>query len=416
MEINALEAVLIDAQWCSPVVGSYLPPERTCSADVTPRQCIGKIRHFGRVYDVVLPTPHPCVRILWTTQTPVEFGTPLAISEADGAHAAPLPMTHKTDPSLQQILAPCDGFLRILDASGQPFCQPGRRIKKGDILGVVEVMKLGVDILYEDAHEAEFVAYHHVDAVHRGDVVCSLKPVLPESIEEHAQDATCQTYELKQIAHIRSPFASKMGIPRQSGLVEKIQSTIVFEPEFRVSEALRGIEGYSHLWLIWGFSENRRAGWQPTVRPPRLGGNVRMGVFATRSSFRPNGIGLSCVRLARLENTSDRGTVIHVLGADLMDGTPIYDIKPYLSFTDAHPEALNGFAEQVQEKKLAVVCSRDMAKPLDDAHYAMLCEILAQDPRPAYQKDPERIYGFGFDRHEVRFRVDGDILYVTEIV
>lgn len=224
------------------------------------------------------------------------------------------------------------------------------------------------------------------------------------------------TYLLKTIAHISSPFTSKMGIPRQSGLVEQLESTIIFEPEYRVDEALRGMEGFSHLWLIWGFSENIRDSWSPTVRPPRLGGNVRMGVFATRSSYRPNAIALSCVRLERLEKTPDRGTVIHVRGADLMDGTPIFDIKPYLAFTDAHPDALNGFAERVKEKKLEVVCPRSWAEGMDDPSFEALIESLAQDPRPAYQEDEKRVYGFRFAGYEVRFRVEKGTLFVTEIV
>lgn len=225
-----------------------------------------------------------------------------------------------------------------------------------------------------------------------------------------------KTYTLKQIAHICSPFSSKMGIPRQSGLVEQLSSVIVFEPEYRVAEALRGIEGYSHLWLIWGFSENVRENWRPTVRPPRLGGNVRMGVFATRSSFRPNAIALSSVRFGGIEKSAEDGMTIRVFGADLMDQTPIYDIKPYLSFTDAHPDAVNGFAEGVRQRKLEVVFPRSLACGLSDALYAALCEVLAEDPRPAYQHEAARVYGFGFASFEVRFRVEGTVLYVIEVI
>ncbi len=217
--------------------------------------------------------------------------------------------------------------------------------------------------------------------------------------------------ELKVIARMRSDFPTKSGIPRQSGLVDELRSTIVFEPEFRVSEALRGLEAYSHLWLIWGFSETARESWHATVRPPRLGGNVRMGVFATRSPFRPNPLGLSSVRLAGLEVTSDRGTVIHVCGADLMDGTPIFDIKPYLSFTDAHPEAVNGFADAVKGEKLRVIMDEALVPAFDPEQREALRAVLAQDPRPAYHNDPERVYGFNYSGYDVQFRVvEGDLI------
>lgn len=221
--------------------------------------------------------------------------------------------------------------------------------------------------------------------------------------------------ELKIIARMQSAFSTKYGIPRQSGLVE-LESTVIFEPEFRVEEALRGIEAYSHLWLIWGFSETMREKWSPTVRPPRLGGNQRMGVFATRSTFRPNALGLSSVRLQSLEKTAQFGTVIHVSGADLMDGTPIYDIKPYLSFTDSHPEAVNGFADAVKSHALEVVFPDTWGRHFDDDMRRALVEILAQDPRPGYQHDPDRVYGFKFGGFDVRYRVDGQILTVVEVV
>lgn len=222
--------------------------------------------------------------------------------------------------------------------------------------------------------------------------------------------------QLNIIARMHSDFPSKYGIPRQSGLVASLHSTIVFEPPYRNDDALKGIDGYSHLWLIWGFSKNERDTWSPTVRPPRLGGNTRMGVFATRSTFRPNPLALSCVKFDRLEKTPNLGTVIHVLGADLMDETPIYDIKPYLSFADAHPEAKNGFAEAVKEKALNVHLSSEQAQFLNDETRQALIDILAQDPRPAYQNDPDRIYGFPFAGHEIRFKVLDDDLFVTEIV
>ena len=230
-----------------------------------------------------------------------------------------------------------------------------------------------------------------------------------------AHDYVLKLMELKIIAHMQSAFTTKYGIPRQSGLVE-LESTIVFEPEYRIEEALRGIEGYSHLWLIWGFSQNERESWSPTVRPPRLGGNKRMGVFATRSTFRPNALGLSSVKLTGLEKTAQYGTVIHVSGADLMDGTPIYDIKPYLSFTDSHPEAVNGFADEVKSHALEVDLPEKWGIYFDDDKRKALIDILAQDPRPGYQHDPDRIYGFEFGGFDVRYRVDGEVLTVVEIV
>ena len=221
--------------------------------------------------------------------------------------------------------------------------------------------------------------------------------------------------ELKIIARMRSLFPSKTGIPRQSNLIPELRSTVVFEPEFRNPEALRGLEGFSHLWLIWGFSENAREDWSPTVRPPRLGGNTRMGVFATRAPFRPNPLGLSSVMLDAIEKTPHDGTVLQVSGADLMDGTPIYDIKPYISFTDSHPEARNGFAEQAKAHALDVTVSPNLAKNLAPEHLKALISILAQDPRPAYQNDPERIYGFPFAGAEIRFKVSGNALEVVDI-
>ncbi len=222
-----------------------------------------------------------------------------------------------------------------------------------------------------------------------------------------------ETIQMKVIARIRSDFPTKFGIPRQSGIVPVI-STIVFEPEYRVDEALRGIEGYSHLWLIWEFSQSVREGWSPTVRPPRLGGNTRMGVFATRSPFRPNPIGLSSVRLAGVEKTED-GTVLLVEGADLCDGTPILDIKPYLPFTDSHPDALGGFSDPVREKELEVEIPPYLLETVPKNKQDALQKVLAHDPRPSYQHDPERVYGMEFAGMEVKFRVDGRRLAVTDI-
>ena len=224
-----------------------------------------------------------------------------------------------------------------------------------------------------------------------------------------------QTVPLHIIAHIRSDFPTKFGIPRQSGLADA-PACIVFEPEYRNADALRGIEGFSHLWLIWQFSEAVRDGWSPTVRPPKLGGNRRMGVFATRSPFRPNAIGLSSVRLDRVELHTPDGPVLHVSGADLMDGTPIFDIKPYLAYTDAHPEATGGFALQNREGVLHVRCTDDLLDRLPAGRREALLAILAQDPRPGYQHEPGRVYVFPFAGCEVRFSVEDDTLTVQDII
>ena len=217
--------------------------------------------------------------------------------------------------------------------------------------------------------------------------------------------------EIKPIAKIHTPFSSKFGIPRQSGLAD-IPAKIVFEPEYRVAEALRGIDGYSHLWLIWEFTEAVSGGWSPTVRPPRLGGNVRMGVFATRSPFRPNSLGLSCVELLRIEHTQTEGTVLWVNGADMLDGTPIYDIKPYLPYIEAHPEARGGFASEVKEDKLGVIFNVP-TDALNDSELHALTQILRQDPRPHYQNDPGREYSFEFAGYNIRFRCSDDTVFVT---
>ena len=221
--------------------------------------------------------------------------------------------------------------------------------------------------------------------------------------------------QLKIIAHIRSDFSGKFGIPRQSGLVEELKATIVFEPEFRNPDALRGLEGFSHLWLIWQFSQAVRQEWSPTVRPPRLGGNERMGVFATRSPFRPNPIGLSCVRLDRVDLHPELGPVIHVAGADLLDGTPIYDIKPYLPYADCKPDAVGGFAAVPKEATLQVICPDELLDKLPVDRRSALLGVLAQDPRPSYQNDPEREYGMGFAGFNVRFTVEQNRLTVHKI-
>lgn len=223
-------------------------------------------------------------------------------------------------------------------------------------------------------------------------------------------------HTIRPIAHMRSDFPTKFGIPRQSGLVSELRSTVVFTPEFRNADALRGLEGYSHLWIIWQFSQAVREGWSPTVRPPRLGGNTRMGVFATRSPFRPNSLGLSCVRLLGTEETADSGTVIHVAGADLMNGTPIYDIKPYIPYADCHPDALGGFTDQANEYLLKVDFPEALLAQLPKDKREAAIGILSHDPRPSYQHSPVRIYGLPFAGFDIRFQVTGNTLTVIEIV
>ena len=221
--------------------------------------------------------------------------------------------------------------------------------------------------------------------------------------------------EIQAIARMKSDFPTKFGIPRQSGLVEELRSTIVFEPDFRNPDALRGIEGYSHLWLIWQFSEAVRKDWSPTVRPPRLGGNTRMGVFATRSPFRPNSLGLSCVRLLEVEQATNFGTVLHVGGADLMDGTPIFDIKPYIAYGDAHPEALGGFTDHAGDFLLHVNFPDNLLNRIPHDKRQALLGVLSHDPRPSYQRSSDRVYGLSFAGLNIRFRVDGENLFVLEI-
>lgn len=222
---------------------------------------------------------------------------------------------------------------------------------------------------------------------------------------------------MEAIAHIRSDFPAKFGIPRQSGLVDGLKATVVFEPEFRDPSALRGLEGFSHIWLIWEFSESVTEGkWSPTVRPPRLGGNRRMGVFATRSPFRPNPIGLSCVRLESIEFSTPDGPVLHVCGADLMDGTPIYDIKPYVPVTDCHTDATEGFTAETRTQKLDVVFPAESAASIPSEDLQVLTELLSQDPRPHYQDDPERVYGFTYKNLEIRFKVCNNTLTVLPIL
>lgn len=219
------------------------------------------------------------------------------------------------------------------------------------------------------------------------------------------------------IAYIRTEFHEKFGIPRQSGLASSLRGTIVFEPEYRNPDALRGLDGFSHLWLIWEFSANRRKeGWQPTVRPPRLGGNTHLGVFATRSPFRPNSIGLSCVLIESIEPDSCEGPVIHVRGADLMDGTPIYDIKPYIRYADSHENAICGYVDELNERNLEVRFPSGSDEMFDDEDtFAALVQTLQLDPRPSYHDDPDRCYGLSFSGYNIRFTVSGNVLDVVEI-
>lgn len=220
---------------------------------------------------------------------------------------------------------------------------------------------------------------------------------------------------MKIIAHIENDFSTKFGIPRQSGLVNSLRSRIVFAPEYRNPDAFRGLEDFSHVWLIWEFSQAVRQKWSPTVRPPRLGGNTRMGVFATRSPFRPNPVGLSAVQLEEVVLHGADAPYLVVSGADLMNGTPIYDIKPYLPHIDSHPDARGGFAVPAAEHRLKVVFPEQWLEKVPEQLRDGLTEVLAQDPRPSYQHDSERVYGFGFARLEVKFTVDGDVLTVCGV-
>ena len=222
--------------------------------------------------------------------------------------------------------------------------------------------------------------------------------------------------ELKVIARIHTDFATKFGIPRQSGLVPELMGEIVFEPEYRQKEALMGIEEYSHLWLLWEFSAAKREHWSATVCPPRLGGKVRKGVFATRSPFRPNSIGLSCVRLERVEEDENKGLKLIVSGADLMDGTPIFDIKPYLPYCDAHPEALGSFGQEHKDERITVEFPKELLERLPKEKQNAALEVLRQDPRAAYQKQPVYVYGMDFAGYDIRFRVRENVLRVVDVV
>ena len=224
-----------------------------------------------------------------------------------------------------------------------------------------------------------------------------------------------QVFPMQVVARIRSDFSSKFGVPRQSGLVDDLEASVVFEPAFRNPNAVRGLEGFSHIWLIWAFHQAVRDTWSPTVRPPRLGGNRRMGVFATRSPFRPNPIGLSCVELAAVEWSTPDGPVLHVRGADLVDGTPILDIKPYLPYCDAKPQATGGFTDGLESTALQVACPPALLARLPEKDRPGLLAVLEGDPRPRYQDDPERVYGLTYGQRNVKFRVAGDVLTVLDV-
>lgn len=224
-----------------------------------------------------------------------------------------------------------------------------------------------------------------------------------------------ETLCLSPIGWVESDFETKFGVPRQSGLNEELRARVLFYPEYRVKEAFRGLEGFSHLWLLWDFSENHREGWSPTVRPPRLGGNRRLGVFATRSPFRPNPIGLSCVALERVELDSPQGPALLIRGADLMNGTPIFDVKPYLPYADCRPDALGGFTDESRWNKLTVELPTELREKIPPEKLAGLLGVLESDPRPPYQNDPQRVYGMSFAGLEIRFVVEDGVLHVKEI-
>lgn len=237
---------------------------------------------------------------------------------------------------------------------------------------------------------------------------------LPETTYDSA-DVVMHKHSIEPIADIYNDFESKFGIPRQSGLVDEVISTIIFRDGYRNPDSLRGIEGFSHLWLIWQFSKAEQKGFSPTVRPPRLGGNMRMGVFATRSPFRPNRLGLSSVRLISANDIPRYGTVLYVGGADILSGTPIFDIKPYLANTDCHPDASGGFAKEAAGYMLKTECPPELLTRFPDSKAAALMSILAQDPRPSYQHDPDREYGMSYAGYDIKFHVDGTVLTVTDI-
>lgn len=221
--------------------------------------------------------------------------------------------------------------------------------------------------------------------------------------------------EIEKIGHIRTLFKTKFGLPRQSGISDNIKAQIIFEPKYRSKEALRGLESFSHVWVIWGFSENEGKEFSPTVRPPRLGGNTRVGVFATRSPFRPNSLALSCLRLEKIEFDSDKGPILHLLGADMMDGSPVYDIKPYVPHADLKPNAIGGFSDTIEEYHLQVIIPDHVSAILGKERTLCLYDALREDPRPSYIENDDRVYGFYFDIYEIKFKVEEKILTVIEI-
>lgn len=221
--------------------------------------------------------------------------------------------------------------------------------------------------------------------------------------------------EIEKIGHIRTLFKTKFGLPRQSGISDNIKAQIIFEPKYRSKEALRGLESFSHVWVIWGFSENAGKEFSPTVRPPRLGGNTRVGVFATRSPFRPNSLALSCLRLEKIEFDSDKGPILHLLGADMMDGSPVYDIKPYVPHADLKPDAIGGFSDTIEEYHLQVIIPDHVSAILGKERTLCLYDALREDPRPSYIENDDRVYGFYFDIYEIKFKVEEKILTVIEI-
>lgn len=221
--------------------------------------------------------------------------------------------------------------------------------------------------------------------------------------------------EIEKIGYLKTPFKTKFGIPRQSGISENIRAELIFEPKYRSKEALRGLDGFNYVWVIWGFSENEGKKFSPTVRPPRLGGNTRVGVFASRSPFRPNSLALSCMRLEKIELDTKNGPVLHLLGADMMDGSPVYDVKPYVPHADCRLNAIGGFADTIGEYRLEVIIPDHVVEILGKEGTSCLRDILSEDPRPAYIENDERVYGFYFDKYEIKFTVNGKILTVTEI-
>lgn len=235
-----------------------------------------------------------------------------------------------------------------------------------------------------------------------------------EKKTERESDIKNEKIIMRPIAHIENDFRGKFGIPRQSGLLRNMESAVVFEKEFRSTGALKGIEGFSHLWLVWIFSENARDGWSPTVRPPRLGGNRRVGVFATRSPFRPNPIGISSVKLERVERVEGKGEILIVSGADLMDGTPILDVKPYIKYSDSHPEAISGFADAAEGYSLIVECGEELSSKIPERFRSVVFSMLSQDPRPSYHED-EREYTMDYGTVSITFTVKGSVLTVVEV-